>query len=818
MLAIGPGQVGKTSFLRRVKGLMKWDIDSASQETQVQTSTGQTEMEQVYVQYSRQAMSVTSASKWHLFENEKEVEELITALTQLIKEQTNAPRPTSFQPPPVKQVTEADSSQTFELKSTSMQSTDLADIGPPDIEIGAQIETDPTIANVAESVAENVPLSSDILSVFKEYQKLRTRCSFNPQKRATGQTDAIINIGDVGGQPAFLEMLPALTIGPAMYLVFMKLLQGLKTPYPVKYKTKGDLQATICKDYTYTTEEVIFTALSSIACFGHSDEEVEKYVCENSGKTSSLALVMGTFADEVTDENIFYLNENEQRLRQQLNNSHFYEDGLVEYSQDPKPSSIIFKVNNKSGGDEEVIKYRKLFEQLMQNKFRKYAIPVKWLELEICLRLFSKLKKVHIIHLSDCIEFGKLLKMDEQMVRAALQFLHKYIGLILYFPENEKLKNFVICDPQSLFFGISELIFEVYNPKKRRISASKCQFFIETGCFSLNDIKPIEEKRILPVEDFVEILLHLNIAARCKSMYFLPAVLRSAKEEYLAPQQDKSSPEPLCISFQTGYLPLGFVCALIARLTSEGTFELLGPEQECEIFKNKVLFRFRGRYNVTFVSWPKYCEFRISPATGAGAHEQYHSQNCCPLIRDTISNAIDHVIKLMTQNSVFHISQTYNLGFKCPNPVHASKIDHGHEPLAIFDLKNVNNIVCKKCSITPSLSQTMTPWFAPRILTTEQLSMDPQERQHSVGDKIVLSTTTTGAKPFYYQWFKDGSKLSDNLFYRGSTSSSLHIWVTSAEQGGMYYCEVSNNFGDRIHSCKDLVVVGKKNSVSIGLA
>ena len=592
-----------------------------------------------------------------------------------------------------------------------------------------------------------------------------------------------------------------------MYLVFLKLLQGLRTPYSVKYKTKGALQAKICREYSYTTEEVIFTALSSIACFGQSDEEVEQYISKDSKtNTSSLALVMGTFADEVNADNAYQLDENEAQLKEQLMSTQFYEKGLVEYSHDPKTGDVIYRVDNKHGGREEVEKYRHLLELLMQNKFKKYAIPVKWLELGMCLQLHAELKKVHFVCVSDCEQIGRRLNMTEGMVKAALQFLHKYIGLILYFPENENLKNYVICDHQYVFSSISELIFEVYNPKKHLISDSKCQEFIETGCFTPEDIKTSEksnsEKR-LPIKDLVEILLHLNIVAPCQSSYFLPAVLRSAKTEQLMfPTNDGSCPEPLCLSFETGYLPLGFVCALIARLTSEGTFKLRGPKQKCEINRNKVTFCLRGRYIITLISWPKYCEFRVSRPDGARTDEEYHSENSCPLIRDTVHNAVNHIIKSMTQNSVFHLSQIYKLGFKCPN--HKSETDYGHEPLAVFDLNDVDNIMCQQCGLTPKFSvhNRVNAWFAPRI-TTQPLS---PEKELNIEESIRLTITATGARLLEYQWIKDKIELGDSQNFQGSKSSSLNIRVTSEQQKGIYSCEVTNKFG-RVSSDKVSVVI-----------
>ncbi len=108
----------------------------------------------------------------------------------------------------------------------------------------------------------------------------------------------LFNVADVGGQPAFLEMLPSLTIGPALYLVFMNLEQKLGSRYSVPFKCK-DSTMNLCKDYSYTSEEVLFSALSSIACFGHPDEQVEIYVQKPaSGDTEqkdSLALLVELF-------------------------------------------------------------------------------------------------------------------------------------------------------------------------------------------------------------------------------------------------------------------------------------------------------------------------------------------------------------------------------------------------------------------------------------------------------------------------------------------------------------------------------------------
>ena len=474
MLAIGPAQIGKSTFLKRLKGQMKWDL-TAPVETHPQGSTGLTELEQVYVQYckespqakvdrnytetkqvcvqySREMLAIT-ANKWQTIKSDVEAEKLIINLTPLLMKETRMEATVTSKINPSAQLAVTDKAK---LKAHNRFVSD------------SDSDTNKGTANNAPSIIDykmqnpqtEVQIPNEISDMFLEYEKLRMKCRINQQGSDEKIIDTIINVADVGGQPAFLEMLPSLTIGPALYLVFMKLLQSLKKPYPVQYKSKA-LEATVSKDYSYTTEEIIFTALSSIACFGHPDEEVEKYIhkdaATNTLKTESLALLIGTFADEVNDDSdLIQLNDNEKQLKQQLEETQFYKNGLVEFSDHPKAGNILFRVNNKNGGKDEVMMYRQLFEHLMANRFKKYAIPVKWFEFSICLKLLANMKKTFAITFSDCLIIGSQLKMSKKEVQVALQFLHKYTGLVMYFPENKKLKDIIICDPQVVFSSFQQ--------------------------------------------------------------------------------------------------------------------------------------------------------------------------------------------------------------------------------------------------------------------------------------------------------------------------------------------------------------------------
>ena len=716
VLAIGPGQVGKTTFIRRLTGQMQWDIDTAQQESLPQGSTGQAEMQVVHIEYSKRTVAINLAiSQWEVLK-ESQLEKHISSLILLLKashfEENECEEALSV-------VASSSDSEDEQATHNSVQDIERQIFTTKKEERGQIIVVNPQKLQKRHLL---LPESTKINKVLDKYEKLLRRCMLDDR---TVSLDAVINLADIGGQPAFLEMLPFLTVGPAMYLVFMKIIEGLKTPYPVRFMREGNKTSTEHKECMYTSEEVIFTALSSIACFGNSDEDVEQYVSDKtaSKRTISLALLMGTFADALKDSEKDSklkreeVNKMEQQLKQQLTETDFYKDDLIAFSDSTK-RQVLFRIDNKSGGKAEVKWYRKLLETFMERRFKKFSIPTPWLMFSICIKILALHEQKQVVSFDDCVEIGKKLNMSKQMVTVALQFLHKYIGLVMFFPGNKHLKNIVICDPQAVFSSISEIIFNVYDPQKRTISDVKYTEFVEKGQFSLEDINldTSQGKNLLPIDTLVNLLVHLNIAVPIpsSSMYFLPAVLQTAPADTLALNLATAleNPEPLCITFRTGYLRLGFVCALVANLISEGNFELLGTEQEEMIYRNKVIFRFRGIYDIQVISWPKYCEFRVSHCSEIA--EEFHSSEACPLIRNTIVKAIDHVIALMRQSSLFKLSKDYQLAFRCPKHSVTSVEGLGHEPMAVIDGENPNDpqkIKCLKCKRVSFLTPSMSVWF-----------------------------------------------------------------------------------------------------------
>ena len=759
ILALGPGQVGKSTFLYRLMGIMKGNIITADPKTQPQSSTGIAELREACITYTSRTGALTAES-WEVFDEESELQCQLDGLMSLLSEQKLNKRTTEFdaadyQPVPVKRKISSSGNDTYQSSTgepiskplqqvenvdadiqgnQEQQSNKLSTNASPTTEVPTTIDVRSTSSSTVLSETSHLrPQLSNIEKVMAEFNILQDDCKHAPNRT---RLRMLFNIADIGGQPAFLEMLPSLTIGPALYLVFMKLLQGLTTRYPVAFKCKDGMGPKLCENYTYTSEEVIFTALSSIACFGHSDEEVERYVSDSGDEkqTSSLALLIGTFRDEIKDQK--QLDSIDRQLKQQLEETDFFKDGLIY-------SNSILQVNNFSASETEIENQRKLLEQILETKFQKYQVPIRWLTLSICLKLLARMEKRHIVSFEDCVVLGRRNGMTEEMVKVALQFLHQYIGQVMYFPNNDHLKNVVICDPQVVFSSISELIFDIYDPRNMYITEAQHDHFVRTGCFSPQEINIENQqatKKLLPIDTLVHLLLHLKIIAEVpsslgaqsykpdptaeakdhsKKYFFLPAVLQTAELKTVSKRDNKEQlPEPLCIRFKTGYLPLGFICALSANLIANEMLKLIpfGEDGQQIIYKNKIRFQYQGKFDVIMISHSKYCEFHVSRCLNHTV--EYWDSECCPTIRTFICEAADRVIQSMQQGSLYKLSKGYELAFKCP---HHPPTEIGHEPLAklVYDdststsVNQPKEIMCviSSCMTTTSLSQEMKMWF-----------------------------------------------------------------------------------------------------------
>ena len=492
---------------------------------------------------------------------------------------------------------------------------------------------------------------------------------------------AYVKMEDTGGQPEFMDMLAALTIGPALYLLFCKLIDDLHSHYTVSYRSPSGESSTPVQS-TYTVEEVLLSALASVSCFKSysttSQVDSEETTSTGEGellasRNTSLAYILGTHKDLVSEQEIA---EFDRKLQESILSTDFYKEGLVQFSSEDR---MVLPIDNMHGGKEEIGKVRGFLEEGMKKHFKKLSIPAAWLVLSLCLRK----REERTASLWSVLQLAGELGMSERETKSALWFLHHHAGVLMYFPNLAELKDTVICDTQVVYDSATNLIVDTFRFGKVCHAAS--ERFRKTGQFSLEDIGKATASvsgDYIPLVKLVKLLEHLNIIAPItptestssrasstqspKVAYFMPCVLQNAVRE----EQDKwwkssskrlsltSSPAPLFIRYTCGFSPIGVFPAMIANLASkQKSVELVVKG----IKKNRVQFRMLDIDcdRITLISQPKYYAVHITPLSCA----KTPTHQVCSAVRGMVESTLKTVMSKMN----YSFCAEYQLSFECPS-------------------------------------------------------------------------------------------------------------------------------------------------------
>ena len=695
VLFFGPPRTGKTSLRRRLVGEIE---NLANLEKTVQPSTGTAECCDVIIREDKITTETTviTESKWSSIKvlcgkekNTQVLDEELKLLYRLVSQNPkwsrhilieNKPLDENRSPVPPNEDTPSNENESLNENKSPVRDKQQSPVRSQE-KVSSNETTDSNFNTSTHWVKPNggqeYELSAEdkerkeINEVFEAFDKI-LRTSGEGQSKDLLEGTILMNMVDTGGQPAFLEMLPALTMGPALYLIFFRLNQELKKRYQIQYVSE-DNEKILLGDSSYTVEEVIFQALSSIACFSCASPKKAKMP-----NPSHAAVLVGTHKDKLESDKKAKIEDKDDALRKSIERilkcdiCEMDKNFVYKFSGD----QLIFAIDNMKGDEAELIEVRKRLQQVIEQMFDdiKLPIPASWLMFGIFLRKMGKCT----VSLSQCHMIGEKLNLTD--TKGALWFLHHCVGVLMHFPEVDEIKDIVICNPQIVFDSVTNLILNSF--KIELVRDSVCDKFNKDGQFRFKDIQKISEKRegdVLPLPNLVKLLKHLNIIAPIRSegsspqsdvceeevVYFMPAVLKHATEKELHMEQSLTDPVPLMICFKCGFLPVGVFCANIASLVSQGW--KLQNDRDHSLCKNRATFRIcDGTYDITLISMPKWFEIHIARSARSATPDKA-LQAICQQVLKKVCNTLDQVISKMHYEQVFSSDETsYELGFKCP--------------------------------------------------------------------------------------------------------------------------------------------------------
>ena len=657
----GPPRVGKTTALRRLIGEIV-DLMSDGEADRVHASTGALQSGSNMIMKSvSSSTAVVTKAEWCAAKSRTDVARMLfLQLEKSMKTEDASPTTTtSTSTPAVGKVATRTMGEVTAANPTTTPHQPLEKASEP---------SPPTPSPNPPTPSADIPLIAELFNKASEQPEFLEEMQHHFK--------AFLRMVDSGGQPELMDMLPALTIGPGLYLVFFNLLWNLKKEFKVFYQHSSG-KTTTPEESKITLEEMLLSTLSSISCSSASVNHWSGEEVNNSDmrgileSSKSVAYLVGTHKDKVSEEHISQLDEDLQSI---IRGTDFFEKGLVKFCSEGK---LIVAMDNMKGGVKEVKAIREMLDTAMERHFKPLRIPAAWLLFNLCLAQ-TKLKTASM---ESVLELSSQFNMSTEETNVALWFLHHHAGVIMYFPKVPLLQDLVILDTQVVYDSVTFLIFRAMSFDN--VDQACLEKFRETGQFVLKDLVAathyVPGGDLIPPEKLIALLEFLHIIApiprvQCsqsstqeqEAVYLMPCVLHIASKEKLdAICHDQSRPQcvaPLIVRYKCGFVPLGIFPALIASLISHKSFKLVKQD----MMKNKVQFLCGPQQSrVSLLCYPKFYAIVISklPVVAHQLHEE------CVAIRQQVVAALEQVGSHMNYGYFLD----YQFAFECPS--HTEK-DH----------------------------------------------------------------------------------------------------------------------------------------------
>ena len=510
---------------------------------------------------------------------------------------------------------------------------------------------------------------------------------------------------DLGGQPEFQEVLPALFAGPTIFLPMLSLYDDLEKKYTVNYETQSFKSESY--ESQFTVIEMLKECFSSIISFKDAQEEYNR--CPHLNLSDHLTsypikmCMIGTQKDLLTpgkeEEEI---EKKDYVLRQTCTDTKL--DDIVEYGRSMQ--KILIPVDNYDKRDGETVrgKIQHMIKRDDDSPF-KLKIPVNWLGLE----LFLRKRKEPTISYDECKTIASRdLKIPKDSFKSCLFFLHHRTGTIRYFEDVEECKNTIITKPKVLFAAITKLITLSFQ----KGGSIEARTFKTYGLFKAEDVKSIVNDIELGMSfnQFTALLEHLNILSPAHGLkdndgdkydHFLPCALRHAEN---APNLIQNNLIPLLVSFASGFVPSGVFGGLLGYFSKVG-WVIKCVDKQPLLFRNQATFLLKKeKRTVIMRKNPEYLEFFIDQIKVADA-----DHNACYNIYSVINGGIKNTCdKLGYSNSFKKISYGFNCTIleRCKQAKHFAEVSYDQETRRY-------GRICSTTKERKELQDKMTWWFKP---------------------------------------------------------------------------------------------------------
>ena len=564
----------------------------------------------------------------------------------------------------------------------------------------------------------------------------------------------IINFLDTGGQPEFVNVLPAVSSSIALTFIVFNLRENLKSLVRVQHNVNGE-PSFEPYDLDCSNLEFIKRLMVASENFNKNVTPPLPSIHRQDGGNDSKICYVGTHALDSSDEKIQNIDSQlstiatELELHQRSFWSPPKEELLrlfpVELFPSDTSKSIKYIMNDFCRNAQIIEDIREKILKHVQGQDY-YKVPIRWLIFLLKLQRLCQVKNVSYISYQEATgvwkeenaskdvsvcedgsvsEDGIGTNSDQSChnedqsktincdVHIILLFFH-FIGMLFYYRTVKGMCDFVVIDRQWLFTKLTELVELKFtkNYKKKDISAEDLEKFTKEGRLNIgiiNNLK-IDLQGIEPLY-FINLLDHLNIVACLDSKqeeYFMPCVLpsftASAKRlSELDRSYGKTQHAPLLVGFKNGPMPHGFFCQLIVELFKNlptgWCVPLLSTSKVQHAYNNLITFNTSSGHCISLFYKTGHIEIQVR-----------HEERLPTVIHINIQRELDKALKGVSSHLQVNEGQLrYGFYCKCKEIQHFAELK---ELVSPAEASFPEYVFC--CSNRTKLTRDYKVWFQVR--------------------------------------------------------------------------------------------------------
>lgn len=384
-----------------------------------------------------------------------------------------------------------------------------------------------------------------------------------------------LHVWDCGGQPVFLEILPAFLTARSMFLLLFDASKNVEE----KWKSIRTMDGRSVHEDTSnnTTQNLLFNWMANIHHHLAQKDEMGGL------RDYPRIYCIGTHGDLIGDQE-------REEIKTKLKES--YKSKAFSYLID----NTLIVDNTTAGEGKEDVSFKTVRDEILNFTCHKLVVkaPLSW----VLFRNVVQALDAKVISLEEAHAIGVACKIPHSDVSKALLFYHD-LGAILYYPNIEGMKDKVIINPK-WFVGMLGKIFTLEGREKFQTEAMWV-LLREKGIL-VQDLYVAAWRncRYIRPNDFMELLVHFRLAVEVKTklyfdanatQFFLPAVLKSfnGNTQEVEALGYLFRATFLHITFSTQFVPPGFFTRFVTSLASSDLCELYFDDG---VFRNRVTLKF----------------------------------------------------------------------------------------------------------------------------------------------------------------------------------------------------------------------------------